>query len=158
MPLLLLGPFQGSVQLFSRQKVSFQCWSALTSAIDGSKCIAPTRLAYGQWNDSSVLPVVMSTCCCVVWGSRYTSSSPAISRYHLVVFLASLAWVATTCPGERHKQVRFISAKAERPNHQSRRGVASQGGGSHDHTNDNDNDDTYMTPLGRFDLPKNTLK
>ena len=34
-------------------------------------------------------------------------------------------------------------------------GSASQGvGGSHNHTNDNDNDndDTYMTPLGRFDL------
>ena len=31
-------------------------------------------------------------------------------------------------------------------------GGVAQGGGSHDHTNDNDNDDTYMTPLGRFDL------
>ncbi len=44
------------------------------------------------------------------------------------------------------KQVRLVSVKAERPNHPSRSHARQGGGVLHD------NDNTYMTPLGRFNL------
>ena len=47
------------------------------------------------------------------------------------------------------KKKRLVSVKAERPNHPSRGGSASQGGGGVLHDND---DDAHVTPLGGFDL------
>ncbi len=59
--------------------------------MEGSRCGALMRLAYGQWNDSSVAPgVVMSTCCCVVCGSRYTKSSPVPRVHNAFIFKTNL--------------------------------------------------------------------